>query len=604
MSRFGSRLPWGLLFHVVMLLVIAWWIEDCLIYYIPWSEIGTIRTISGFAALTHIGDFFRFFFKFIADIGRGLALAAGKVCTLIQTSFDALPEHLRARAPMRLVAWMGATLVATFGAGPAADFWDGLGWAVGKLFKALLALNGGFWLHNSLRRLGQRLESIITYPVRFYSERNEEEPEAEMPADDPNELAGRKRGDGRTRRREYVQFMQGHVERIGIILAGGGAQGAYQAGALKAIHEFLRDYNAVHKVKMIAGTSIGAWNAMFWLAGLVDSRSRSGLEGWWKNLNYRRQVEFPWLYIPFFSSSILRSKPWRESFQSIFGGRLDEVFGDNAPTHFYFTRADVSEAALRYSTNWTGIGDRLDKLGKDKDDDYRLYDVIEAGDDAPAQTADAIFASMNLPPLFPGAMIDGSMIEDGGAIDDLPLRFGSPIEDCDLIFVLPLHTTYQQYDGKSSNLLGRVLRVADLRRGVIGSRALRGADTINRFAQRVERLEFGVNTMANAMPPEGVAAEALSGVREEITEFNAEHKLLYLFTVCPSGKLELGTFNFWNRRGIQDAFDLMYLQTRRELANRLFEDIEPEDPHVVFIDGEIPDINALPKPTHKRPSDL
>src|SRR6266511_2541626 len=51
------------------------------------------------------------------------------------------------------------------------------------------------------------------------------------------------------------------VERIGIILAGGGAKGAYQAGAMKAIYEFLEHHNALHKVKMIAGTSIGSWNA-------------------------------------------------------------------------------------------------------------------------------------------------------------------------------------------------------------------------------------------------------------------------------------------------------------------------------------------------------
>ena len=53
---------------------------------------------------------------------------------------------------------------------------------------------------------------------------------------------------------------------IGIILAGGGAKGAYQAGALKAIHDFLSRHNAHDKVRMIAGTSIGSWNAVFWLA--------------------------------------------------------------------------------------------------------------------------------------------------------------------------------------------------------------------------------------------------------------------------------------------------------------------------------------------------
>lgn len=60
-------------------------------------------------------------------------------------------------------------------------------------------------------------------------------------------------------------------KRIGIILSGGGAKGAYQAGAMQAIYEFLEEHNAHHKVKMIAATSIGSWNALFWLAGLIKS---------------------------------------------------------------------------------------------------------------------------------------------------------------------------------------------------------------------------------------------------------------------------------------------------------------------------------------------
>ncbi|MCB0287727.1 MAG: patatin-like phospholipase family protein, partial [Calditrichaeota bacterium] len=68
---------------------------------------------------------------------------------------------------------------------------------------------------------------------------------------------------------EFVEKYGIQDLRIGIINAGGGAKGAYQAGALKAIYEFLEENNALDKVKMIAGTSIGSWNSMFWLAGLV-----------------------------------------------------------------------------------------------------------------------------------------------------------------------------------------------------------------------------------------------------------------------------------------------------------------------------------------------
>lgn len=609
MARLRSWLPWGILFHVAILFLIAWWIEDCFIYYVDWSHIGAVQIAGSLFAATHIKVFLDFFAQFVADLSHGIANLFGKARSLIETSYEGLPSALRARALMRLLAWCGGTIVATFGAGPLGDFWNGCSWVAAKLLKALIALNGGFWIHNYMRRLSRGLEKFVKYPARFYSERSEEETAAaELPtAEDPNEIApARKRGDGRQRRREYVQFMQGHVERIGIILAGGGAKGAYQAGALKAIHEFLRDYNALHKVKMIAGTSIGAWNAMFWLGDMIDTkdRKRPSLESWWKNLNYRNLVEFPWFYLPFWSGSLLRSTPWRDSFQQLFGRKLGDAFGDEAPTHFYLTRTDVGDAVLKYATNWTGIGDRLDKLGKDKDDDYRFFDLIEEGDDALERTADAVFASMNLPPLFPYSKIGNEIFEDGGVIENIPFRFGAPIEDCDLLFVLPLNANFQDRDVEGPTLLRRILRVSDIRQGVLEAHALRSADIINRFAQRIERLEFGINTMVGAAAPVGVAAEALGGVREEIAEFNAEYKLLYVFTVCPSGKLELGTFDFWNKRAARDAFDLMYLQTRRELINRLFEDIEPEDPHVVFIDGEVPDINALPKPMHKRPSDL
>ncbi len=607
MTRLRTWLPWGILFHIAILFVFVWWIEDCLLYYIDWSRVDGVHALATLLVVSHIGEFFHAIAASVVNVAHGVAALFGQTCAIVQNAFDSLPPTWRARGPLRFAAWCGTTLMATFGAGAAADFWHGFAWVAGKLLKALIALNGGFWIHNSMRRLTRGLGSVVSYPVRFYSERGHEEAAAEepVPSADPNDIEPlRRRGDGRTRRREYVQFMQGHVERIGIILAGGGAKGAYQAGALKAIHEFLRDYNALHKVKMIAGTSIGAWNAMFWLGDMVDSRNQPNLESWWKNLNYRNLVEFPWLYIPFLSNSLLRSTPWRDSFEQIFRRKLDDSFGDHPPTHFYLTRTDVGRAVLKYATNWTGIGDRLDKLGKDKDDDYRFFDLINAGDDALKRTSDAVFASMNFPPVFPYLKIGDDLFEDGGVIDNIPFRFGAPIEDCDLLFVLPLNATFQERDVADQTLIRRVLRVADIRQGVLEAKSLRSADTINNFAQRIERLEFGINTMVNAAPPEGVAAEALGGIREEIAEFNDEYKLLYVFTVCPSGQLELGTFDFWNRRAARDAFDLMYLQTRRELANRLFEDIEPEDPHVVFIDGKVPDVNALPKPMHKRPSNL
>src|SRR5258708_3159027 len=56
-------------------------------------------------------------------------------------------------------------------------------------------------------------------------------------------------------------------ERIGIILAGGGAKGAYQAGAMQAIYEFLEKHQSLHNVRMIAGTSTGSPETPLLLGG-------------------------------------------------------------------------------------------------------------------------------------------------------------------------------------------------------------------------------------------------------------------------------------------------------------------------------------------------
>ena len=43
--------------------------------------------------------------------------------------------------------------------------------------------------------------------------------------------------------------------RIGIVLAGGGAKGVYQAGALRALWEFLKREDALKYVRAVTGTS-------------------------------------------------------------------------------------------------------------------------------------------------------------------------------------------------------------------------------------------------------------------------------------------------------------------------------------------------------------
>lgn len=54
--------------------------------------------------------------------------------------------------------------------------------------------------------------------------------------------------------------------KIGLVLAGGGARGAYQIGAMKALKELAID----KYIEVISGTSIGALNAMLFMLGDLD----------------------------------------------------------------------------------------------------------------------------------------------------------------------------------------------------------------------------------------------------------------------------------------------------------------------------------------------
>src|SRR3990172_6879975 len=165
--------------------------------------------------------------------------------------------------------------------------------------------------------------------------------------------------------------------RIGIILSCGVAKGAYQAGAMKAIYEFLEANNALGNVRMVAGTSIGSWNAMFWLAGLVKSPGpnlSSAHERWWRSIRVDRIMEFEYS-LPLAQNYFFNTIPWREVFDKIFRrtpsvkNSLDQLFkepgstgGGRASVHFYFTRSNVVQGHLEFSTN----NDFLPKITRPK----------------------------------------------------------------------------------------------------------------------------------------------------------------------------------------------------------------------------------------------
>ncbi len=370
-------------------------------------------------------------------------------------------------------------------------------------------------------------------------------------------------------------------EKIGIILSGGGAKGAYQAGAMKAIHEFLEQNNALHKVRMIAGTSIGSWNAMFWMAGLVKPPTPgapSAHEAWWRSIRVGRIAEFA-SYWPLSRNYFLWSTPWQETFQDLFvetpsvQERLTALFAaqegaQDPPLHCYFTRSNVEGGNLEFATNWPGIRAlRRPNLQTESLDDEEpvvpadRYEVIE-GDDPRAcldRTRQAVFASMDLPPLFPYMKIKidrEEVFEDGGVVDNLPVWFGTQIEQCDLLFILPLNASFAEPVNQTS-IAKRLFRVMDVRQGVLERNSL--------------KLAYLYNELASARN-----AQQASGRELKVLRLRGRHRPVSVFAICPEHPLAIGTAEFWKAGEAGQAFDLMYSATKYELGEKFEEAARPD----------------------------
>jgi NTE family protein len=378
-------------------------------------------------------------------------------------------------------------------------------------------------------------------------------------------------------------------ERIGIILAGGGAKGAYQAGAMQAIYEFLEEHHALHKVRMIAGTSIGSWNSLFWLAGLLkrpDENSRSVLEQWWHEVDVKSVIRFA-LYVPLRQNYLLSPEPWQETFARIFktdqkiSERLMHHINHQAPagdhnecgdaTHFYLTRANVASGKLEFTTNRNDLSDVDPNLPVGMRPSQKATPDSWIAARSIDDMENAVFASMDIPPLFKNVTIDDELFEDGGVIDNLPIRFGTEFENCDLLFILPLNASFAQRPDQHS-IVKRLFRVIDVRQGVLERNSFKMIYLYNELAALREAVEKAkaATTVAAASQP-GANGDAAGAAATE-RAMHRKHKPVQVFSICPAPELLINTAEFWKTAESGQAFRLMHRTTKAELRQFFYRD--------------------------------
>ncbi|NIZ40946.1 patatin-like phospholipase family protein [Entomospira entomophila] len=229
-----------------------------------------------------------------------------------------------------------------------------------------------------------------------------------------------------------------HFHKLGIVLAGGGGKGAYQVGVFRALVET----GLIHKIQVIAGTSVGALNAVLyahknlelseyiWLSRIEDKilyKDKRKLErDWhhWKRIWHEYQQEKGTVSLRRFVSS--RQIPFgvfsRDGLSSIFNEEIDWELVFQSGIDLFAIATSVEEQKSRSFHLNTYSRDDITKI---------------------------LLASSAIPGVFNPVLIEGSQYYDGGLYENLPIDTVYQA-GCDLILTIPLFRSLDRVKLKSN----------------------------------------------------------------------------------------------------------------------------------------------------------
>ncbi len=272
------------------------------------------------------------------------------------------------------------------------------------------------------------------------------------------------------------------------ILQGGGAFGAFEYGAVKALDE------SGIRPDIVAGISIGAFNSAI-IAGNPD-RPIAALQDFWNDLstlsldlpdeNMRRLLacgqialfgnqkffQPRWL-IPMLSPDQLPYS-WSSLYDTTPAKKLLEKYVD-------FSR--LKSSPIRLLVNAV---------------DVQTSEVVVFDSYVDDLTSDHILASGSLPPSFPWTTIDGKHYWDGGIVSNSPLA--RVIERCGSagkrVFIIDL------FPGKRTSLPANLLDVMARRDEILYSERIRSDLRTRDMVREFQKL---VDEIVSELPPEAVA---------------------------------------------------------------------------------------------------
>lgn len=273
-----------------------------------------------------------------------------------------------------------------------------------------------------------------------------------------------------------------------LVLQGGGALGAYQAGVYQALHE------AGIEPDWIIGTSIGAINASL-IAGSPVAGRLSALTAFWS----RMQHDLPqqWLgALPGFGAAMARWWTMACGIPAFFQPNPFAFAGPHTPlgaaaAGFYSTAP--LEKTLRELVDFDLINRGPMRLtvgaANVRTSEMRYFDSRDM-----KLSVSHVMASGALPPAFPAVRIDGELFWDGGILSNTPVEavFDDYPRRNSLIFAVHIWNP----DGHEPATIAQVMhRQKDIQ---YSSRAV----THVMRQKQLHRLRHVISELAQRLPPE------------------------------------------------------------------------------------------------------
>ena len=335
---------------------------------------------------------------------------------------------------------------------------------------------------------------------------------------------------------------------IVLVLQGGGALGAYQAGVYQALHE------AGIEPDWVIGTSIGAINASLIAGNRVEDRLPR-LQQFWRRMEHAD---------PWGMASVLPRLSEKVSYWTTVMSGIQGFFEPNALAFWGASVRLGAEHAGYYSTaplrktllelvDFSLVGECTPRLtvgtAQVRTGKMRYFDSRDGN-----LAVEHVLASGALPPAFPAVRIDGELYWDGGILSNTPVEvvFEEDPHRNSLVFAVHVWRP----EGAEPETIGEVLhRQKDVQY------ASRIAAQIER-QREVHRLRHVISELVQQLPEERRNSPAV----RELSDYGCLSRMHVVRLVAPRLDVENHTKDIdFSRSGIQMRWEAGYADTCRSL---------------------------------------